>query len=318
MQRSKLWFSAMTVLVLSSAGFAADYRPPKEVKVLPVFFVVKGESSPTEQQAATLQKHLAWAQTRYKQMLKGRDTFALAASKPQVYHAEHDAAYYRAQSEGAAPQMVDELLRHYKYNRYNCPLIFVAIVMNSRDDYPCGGARPFNGGINTGGGIVEMLSYGLDRAPSFQSTLQHELGHAFGLPHVDVYGYDMGTNLSLMSYNPAHHTHGFEPSKTPGILIAEDVHALALNRRVFPRLRFDAKTDVPQGYTMRKIVTLGPMEIPGHPLIPSATPSDAHFTRHFITTLQTSAGDCPDFRVSENGTVPFSAASAESIAKPGA
>ena len=67
----------------------------------------------------------------YKQMLKGRDTFALAASQPQVYHAEHDAAYYRAQSEGAAPQMVNELLRHYKYNRYNCPLIFVAIMMNS-------------------------------------------------------------------------------------------------------------------------------------------------------------------------------------------
>ena len=114
----------------------------------------------------------------------------------------------------------------------------------------------------------------------------------------------MGTNPSLMSYNPTHHTQGFEPSKTPGILIAEDVRALALNRRVFPRLRFDAKTDVPQGYTMQKIVTLGPMEIPGHPLIPSATPSDAHFTRHFITTLQTSTGDCPDFRVSENGRLP--------------
>ncbi len=226
-------------------------------------------------------------------MLKGRDTFALAASQPPVYHAEHDAAYYRAQAEGAAPQMVDELLRHHNYNRYNCPLIFVAIVINARDDYPGGGARPFNGGLNSGGGIVEMSSYGLDRAPNFQSTLQHELGHAFGLPHVDVYGYDMETNPSVMSYNPKHHTQGFMPSRTPGILIAEDIRALALNRRVFSRLRFDAKADVPPGYTMQKIVTLGPMDIPGHPIIRAAMPPDAYFTRHLTTTLQTSAASPP-------------------------
>jgi hypothetical protein len=301
MQRSTLWFCAMTVLALSSPAFGKEYRPPKEVKVLPVFFVPKGESSPTARQLTNLQKHTIWTQTRYKQLLKGRDTFALAERKPQVYLAEHDVAYYRAQSEGAAPQIVDELLRHYKYNRYNCPLIFVAIVMNPHEDYPGGGARPFNGGINTGGGIVEMSSYGLDRAPNFQSTLQHELGHAFGLPHVDVYGYDMGANPSLMSYNPAHHTEGFQPSKTPGILIAEDFRALALNRRVFPRLRFDPKKDVPQGYAMQPIVTLGPMNIPGHPLIRSATPPDAYSTRHFITTLQTSA-----------------APSGKSVANPGA
>jgi len=256
---------------------------------LPLFFVAKGEAPPTERQIANLQKHITWAQTRYKEMLKGRDTFTLVEGKPQVYRAEHDAAYYRAQPEGAAPQMVDELLRRCKYNRYNCPLVFVAVVMNSRDDYPPGGARPFNGGINTGGGIVEMSSYGLDRAPNFQSTLQHELGHAFGLPHVDVYGYDMDANPSIMSYNPTHHTHGFKPSATPGVLIAEDIRGLALNRRVFPRLRFDPAKDVPQGYTMQKIVVLGPMEIPGHPLIPPAAPSVSYSTRHFITTLQTSA-----------------------------
>ena len=154
MQRSKLGFCLTAVLVLSSRGFGEDYRLPKTVKVLPVFFVAKGESSPTKQQTASFQKHITWAQTRYKQLLKGRDTFTLAEGKPQVYRAEHDAAYYRAQSEGAAPQMVDELLRHHKYNRYNCPLIFVAVFMNPREDYPPGGARPFNGGINTGGGIV--------------------------------------------------------------------------------------------------------------------------------------------------------------------
>jgi hypothetical protein len=279
----------MTVLFLSPQAFGKDYQPPKEVKVLPLFFVPKGESPPTARQSADLLKHIIWAQTRYKQLLKGHDTFALAKDKPEVYLAERDLAHYRSQDQGAAPQIVDELLRHYKYNRYNCPLIFVAVVVNPHDGFPAGGARPLNGGINSGGGIVELSSYGLDQAANFQSTLQHELGHSFGLPHVDVYGYDMDTNPSLMSYNPTHHTDGFKPSKTPGILIAEDIRALALNRRVFPRLRFDPKSDVPQGYTMQKIVTLGPMEIPGHPVIRSATPPDAHFTRHFITTLQTSA-----------------------------
>ena len=108
-----------------------------------------------------------------------------------------------------------------------------------------------------------------------------------------VYGYDMGTNPSVMSYNPKHHTDGFKPSRTPGILIAEDIRALALNRRVFSRLRFDAKKDVPAGYTMQKIVTLGPMTIPGQPIIRAAVPPDAYFTRHLTTTLQTSTASPP-------------------------
>ena len=282
MQQFHSWFwSWLTiVLAMSSPSFGDDLQPPKEVKVLPVFFVAKGEASPTKQQTANLEKHIAWTQKRYKQMLKGRDTFALAAERPQVYVAEHDADYYRSQPEGAAPQMADELLRHYKYNRYNCPLVFAAVFMNSREDFPVGGARPFNGGINTGGGIVEVSSYGLDKCPNFQSTLQHELGHAFGLPHVDAYGYSMLANPSIMSYNPAHHTNGFKPSATPGDMIPEDIRALALNRRVFPRLRFDSKNDVPQGYAMQKIVVLGPMEIPGHPVIPSV--------QRAIATLPTS------------------------------
>jgi len=43
----------------------------------------------------------------------------------------------------------------------------------------------FNGGCNTAGGMEVMSSNTLDRAPNFQSTLQHEIGHALGLPHVD-------------------------------------------------------------------------------------------------------------------------------------
>ena len=169
-------------------------------------------------------------------------------------------------------------MRRDKCNRYNCPSIFVVILMNPQEDYPNGGARPFNGGFNTGGGIVIMSSYGLDQNSCFQSTLQHELGHAFGLPHVDVYSYDMAANPSLMSYNPGHHTNGFQPSATPGAFIPEDVRALALNRRAFPHLRYNAEKDCPPGYSITKrTIGLGPMHFPGEPeVLVTTTSGEAH------------------------------------------
>jgi hypothetical protein len=138
--------------------------------------------------------------------------------------------------------------------------------MNPKDDFPNGGGRSLNGGFNTGGGIVELSSYALDKIPNVQSTIQHELAHSFGLPHVDVYGYDMKSNDSIMSYNPKHHTKAFAPSATPGKLIPEDLRGLSFNHRVFSKLRFDRERDVPAGYALaERIVTLGPMQIPGQP-----------------------------------------------------
>ncbi len=258
--------AVLAVMFLTPGAAAQVYHSPKAVKVLPVFFVPKGESPPTETQKNLLLKHMRWAQTRYREMLHGRDTFTLAEGKPRTHFAPRDFAYYRRMPEGSAPQFVSELLQEYGYNRYNCPAIFVVVFMNPREDYPAGGGRPFNGGVNTGGGIVILSSHGLDHSPNFQSTLQHELGHAFGLPHVDVYGHNMTTNPSIMSYNPNHHTRGFEPGKSLGTLIPEDLQALALNRRVFPQLRFDPIRDVPEHYRLPpNIVTLGPMQIPGQP-----------------------------------------------------
>ena len=56
------------------------------------------------------------------------------------------------------------------------------------------------------------------------------------------------------------------PSPTPGTLIPEDRRALALNDRVFAKTTFDAIRHLPVGYKLaKKIVPLGPMELPGHP-----------------------------------------------------
>jgi hypothetical protein len=236
------------------------------VKVLPVFFVPAGEKSPTPDQDQKLLRHLKWAQQRYLEMLAGQDTFQLAAEQAAIYMAKNPLSFYRAAPEGGAPQYLSELLDYFKTNRFETPSIYLIIVMNPHDDYPGGGGRPINGGYNTGGGIIILSSYALDNIPNLQSTLQHELGHSFGLPHVDVYGYNMDNNPSIMSYNLAQHTRDFNAAPTPGVLIPEDLRGLALNRQVFPQLLFNEAQDVPQGYKLNKnIVCLGPMDIPGQP-----------------------------------------------------
>jgi hypothetical protein len=255
--------SLALALCVIGAAEAQTPLPPEQVDVLPVFLVPQGQPLPSPQQEADLMAHVRWSQQRFHEMLGCRSTFAIAGDAPHVYPAVHTIEFYQQQPELGAPLWTSELLDHYGHDRFTNPYIFLIVVMNPTTDYPPGGGRPCNGGFNTGGGIVIMSSYALDHHPHFQSTLQHELGHAFGLPHVDVYGYDMQTNDSIMSYNPAHHTHGFEPSATPGILIPEDIRGLAYNDRALPRLAFDPDVDVPPGYEPAPPVWLGPMSIPG-------------------------------------------------------
>ena len=254
------------LLLVPAFARAQSAVPPRAVKVLPVFFVPEGEAAPSDEQVAKLLKHLDWSQKRYKELLRNKVTFAVAPGKPRVVRSGRDLAFLRKQPENGAPEVVGELLADLKVSRFACPYVLLTVVMNPRDDFPVSGGRPLNGGVNTGGGVVQVSSFALDRVPNFQSTLQHALGHAFGLPHVDVYGYDAKSSDSMMSYNPAHHTRNFEPSSTPGKFIPEDLRALALNQRVFPKLAFDPTKDVPAGYLLGKqIVTLGPMKITGQP-----------------------------------------------------
>ena len=257
----------LAAVILNSARPStaeSQVRPARTVKVLPIFFVPKESVPPTEDQAKSFMRHVDWAQRRYRELLPGHVTFGVASRHPLVYRALETLAFYRAQPDLGAPSIAAELLDHLKFTRCNCPYVMLVLVMNPVDDYPGGGGQPLNGGFNTGGSIVVLPSSGLGKFPNLQSSMQHELGHAFGLPHVDVYGYDMGSNGSLMSYNMAHMTKGFTPSPTPGTLIPEDIRALALNQRVFRGLTFDPDRDVPKGYQIaKKIMGLGAAEIPG-------------------------------------------------------
>ncbi|MCY2989316.1 MAG: hypothetical protein NTY19_15785 [Planctomycetota bacterium] len=253
------------MLTGASAG-DLDVALPERVSVMPVFFIPKGEIAPTKEQKLRFTAHLKWTQKRYRELLGDRDTFQIAKEVPDLCQGKKPQKFYREQPEDGAPEMVGELLDHYKLNRFNCPYVFAIIVMNPQGDWPQKpGGRPCNGGFNRGCGIVLVTSRFLDQVPYFQSTLQHELGHAFGLRHVDDYGYDQQTSLSIMSYNHALGTNSFQPSTTPGILIPEDLRSLALNRRCFPTLRFDSERDVPDGYKLHRVIWLVPMKIVGHP-----------------------------------------------------
>jgi hypothetical protein len=243
----------------------ASSDPPTRVQVKPVFFVPREGAEPTREQQKRLTNHLDWCRDRYEQMLSGRDTFTMAGGPALIHHSRTSLAELRAAPEMGAPRIAGELLIAANVSRFNCPCVFVVVVMNALDDFPVGGGRPFNGGYNTGGGIVVLSSFALDKLPNFQSTLQHELGHAFGLPHVDVYGHDMKTSASIMSYNPAHHTRGMQPSPTPGTLGTEDLRGLSFNHRAFPNLAFRPARDVPPGYSLANVVALGPMTINGQP-----------------------------------------------------
>jgi hypothetical protein len=257
-----------------NAGMGAEQPavPPRAISVLPVFFVPSRQPSPSQDQLKRLMRHLKWSQARYRELLGHGTTFAIAEEKPRVYRSDRTLEFYRAQPMASAPQVVSELLTAFHYNRYNCPFVLLVVMMNPKDDFPSGGGRTLNGGYNTGGGIAVFSSFALDRIRYFQSTLQHELGHAFGLPHVDKYGYDMKANASMMSYNPRHHTRGFTPSPTPGKFIPEDLRGLALNTRAFPGLHFDPEKDIPRGYSIaQRIMTLRPMSIPGQPDGPVVT-----------------------------------------------
>src|SRR5262245_5418660 len=50
----------LAVGLVSGSGRAQDVVPPRSVKVLPVFFVPKGEVAPTDEQSKRLVKHLEW------------------------------------------------------------------------------------------------------------------------------------------------------------------------------------------------------------------------------------------------------------------
>lgn len=224
------------------------YFPPERLSVMPVIFTPKDESVPKKDLDTVILRHLKWTQRRYGELLG--TTFEIE-NKVQRVRGAKTLAEYRKRDGDAVLDFASELLQKFGYSRFNCPYVFFVVVVNSKDDWPLGVGCVFNGGFNTGGGATMMSTDTFEKKPNTQSTLEHELGHTFGLPHVSVYGIEMeGNSPSLMSYNRAHWSRGFEPSLQPATMIPEDIRGLALNDRAIPNLEFSATKDVPGDYKL--------------------------------------------------------------------
>src|SRR5215204_935787 len=141
MFRSLIVWPVLAVALSAGSGLAQEAVLPRSVKVLPVFFVPKGEAAPTEEQSKNLMKHVEWSQKRYKELLRDQDTFAIAEEKPRVYQSGRPLAFFREQKDGAAPHLADELLTEWKLTRYSCPYVMLVVVMNPKNEFPIGGAQ---------------------------------------------------------------------------------------------------------------------------------------------------------------------------------
>jgi hypothetical protein len=231
--------------------------------VKPVFLVPTDAKAPSEESLDLLRRHVEWCRERYRELLLGRDTFTIEGAGPVVVRGRHDAASYLASPGQGSEWALIELFERDGVDRFTCPYVYVVLFCGTGEQ-PKGGGAPINGGANCGGGIVVLAAENLVADVGFQACLQHEIGHAFGLTHADAHGWDMRTSDSLMSYNPAHRTHGFEASPTPGKLLPEELRLLDANDGVFPEFTYDPSQDAPPGYAISQIVPLlPPMSIAG-------------------------------------------------------
>ena len=243
------WIGIGMILVTAQVFAGA-----KKIEVFPVLFI-PNDAHVTQarliESAVLLQKHLSLAQQHYSAILK-TDSFNITGQKFPIYRAMQSYQFYlESLGSDTAHQILRELFTWQKDDRMNSNRVYLTIVARPEGVGPelatLGGGRTFNGPPGSGGGYIEMEWSSLlrDRPYSFQSTLVHELGHAFGLTHAECYGYDMTNNDSIMSYNSRHTSTGLVPGQYPGMFNAEEYFALSQNLPAFPDFQYVEKIHNP-------------------------------------------------------------------------
>lgn len=232
------------------------------IRVKPILMVSKNGRGFSPFDSRLFSDHLQWAQDRFHTLLLERDTFALESDVALELQSEQEASFWENDFHQGADVAASELFSVDRVDRMTCCFVYIVLFVGVRRLRGDGGGTPFNGGINTGGGIVVLPGNALRERAHFQTSLRHEIGHTLGLVHPDSYGYNLHQSQSIMSYNIAHYTNGLIESATPGTLIPEDYRVLSKARRVLPNFH-GAEPPIPQGYFLRPISLLAQRKIPG-------------------------------------------------------
>lgn len=227
-----------------------------QIVIRPVFYVFKDQKNsglPNDQDRLLIKHYLEHARDHFKRLL-GPDVSSFELADALIYQGQYEESAIRNiaeqhqrnandkpqdQARDSAPDfehaMLKEIFEARGSNRYLESSVFVFILVNPnmqlyRPQWGAGG-RNFNGGVNGGGGLV-VIEYRRLRQGIY-GTLVHELGHAFGLTHVNCAGENMSESESLMSYNPKHRSRGTDVTVNPGILTEAERISLLLNPRIF-------------------------------------------------------------------------------------
>jgi hypothetical protein len=228
--------------------------PP--IVIRPVFYVFKDQKHsglPNDQDRLLIRHYLEHARDHFKRLL-GPDVSSFELADAKIHQGQYEESAIsniaeqsqrhandkpQAKTADSAPDfehaMLKEIFEARGSNRYLESSVFVFILVNPnmqlyRPNWGAGG-RNFNGGVNGGGGLVVMEYRRLRQG--FYSTLVHELGHAFGLTHVNCAGENMSESESIMSYNPKNRSRGTDVSVNPGTLTEAERTSLLLNPRIF-------------------------------------------------------------------------------------
>lgn len=262
------------VLAIHSRSVEAIER----IRVFPVIFFPQDAKLSKGRIDSAYQKmsdSLVHVQSHFRRLLIS-DTFLIEQNPDKVFRSARPHRYFLG-SPNAKPDsahlMLGELLRHYGETRESTRRVYVLVYVRP-GEIECswidkhrmciGGGRTIDSFPEPGGGIVQMeFSSLMENKPyRFLSTVTHEIGHGFGLTHVDCFNYDMRRNDSIMSYNDAHLPAELGKGKFYGNLNPEEYALLSLHRRAFPRFRYDPALHNPTGRPISGLMRclLGPMD----------------------------------------------------------
>ncbi len=231
---------------------ARDDEPvePRRSRVVGALFVARDVDRTALRVGAAialLDRHLQLARERYRRWLED-DTFALGDTV--VVEAERSIDHYAG--DGAWERVRDEVLASQADNADTSLCTYVILFARGKPTpEDCFGSAGPNHAEGSGAVIVELSSLFADAPYPFQSTLVHELGHAFGLPHVSAYGESMEQCESIMSYNPRHWTRGLSLPEPDATLLPEELLALGQNEVALPDFRFDPAKHNPSRRPLR-------------------------------------------------------------------